>query len=231
MNHILTGVLVLLNFLAIGQRKHLSKQAAAGEGKAVKIEWVDNLPGDFSFAKKWSYPEGVYRNEHGQLSCDGICPEEVDAMKDSAGKIYEDSLTAFYQLVDTTHQYHSLKADAWCYEYAGSDFIDCYDVAAYECYTRSNAGTHCSLELSFDEKYCNPYVSLTGILNNKKVIFYCTQGTFKVDKKSFEKGILKAIFDFKFKNTSEPKKPIYWKGKIFTENELPRRKQRGIYSK
>ena len=90
-------------------------------GRKIKIQWVDNLPGDFSFSKKWDYPEGIYKNEFGQLSCDGICQEEVYAMMDSAGKIYKDSLAAFYKIVDTAHQYHSIKADAWCYEYAGTD--------------------------------------------------------------------------------------------------------------
>ena len=74
----------------------------------IKMEWVEELEGDYSFAKAWDYPEGVYKNAHGQLSCDGFCPPATDAMKDSTGRIYKDSLPAFYALVDTTHRFHSL---------------------------------------------------------------------------------------------------------------------------
>ena len=46
----------------------------------VLINWVDQLSGDFSFTKIWSYPEGIYKNEYGQISCDGFCPPEIDTM-------------------------------------------------------------------------------------------------------------------------------------------------------
>lgn len=36
----------------------------------ILITWQDSIAGDFSF--KEDYPEGVYKNEFGQLSCDGL---------------------------------------------------------------------------------------------------------------------------------------------------------------
>jgi hypothetical protein len=185
-------------------------------GEKIKIQWMDNLSGDFSFSKKWDYPEGIYKNEFGQLSCDGICPEEVYTMMDSTGKIYKDSLAAFYKIVDTTHQYHSIKADAWCYEYAGTDYIQCYETeGGLDCQTLNNAGTHSSLLFQFDynHKYCYPSVILESI-NGNSIKFSCLSGSIKVDKKSWKKNTLKAVFDFKFKNTTDPSKPIYWKGKV-----------------
>jgi hypothetical protein len=98
------------------------------------------------------------------------------------------------------------------------------------CETLMNAGTHCSLQFMFGEadkfthqnKYCYPSVFLnstffdeSGRVKNK-ITYPCTSGWIKVDKKSWDKGILKAIFDFKFKNTDEKNQPIYWKGKILT---------------
>ena len=68
------------------------------ETREIQITWADNLLGDFSFKENWEYLEGVYKNEFGQLSCDGFCPPETDQMKDKNGKIFEDSLAAFYQL-------------------------------------------------------------------------------------------------------------------------------------
>ncbi|MBK7882767.1 MAG: hypothetical protein IPJ81_02230 [Chitinophagaceae bacterium] len=189
-------------------------------GAKIKIQWVDNLPGDFSFAKKWSYPENVFKNEFGQLVCDGFCSEELDKMRDSAGRIYEDSLHAYYKLLDTTHQFHTLKADAWCYEYAGTNFIECskdWDTNELDCSTLSNAGTHCNLLLESDmqQKYFYPVVMLNSI-NGRTTFFQCSSGTIKIDKKSLKKGILKAVFDFKFINTIDKSKPIFWKGKILS---------------
>lgn len=112
----------------------------------LRIEWVEALEGDYAFAKAWDYPEGVYRNEHGQLSCDGFCPERTDAMKDSTGRIYNDSLSVFYALVDTTHRFHTLQGSAECYEYAGADYMTAqrqHDTVF--CYSLCSAATHCSL--------------------------------------------------------------------------------------
>ena len=91
----------------------ISLSLTTGKGETLKpgtvqITWVKELSGDFSFKDQWDYPEGVYINTFGQVSCDGFCPPETDAMTDENGRIFDDSLAAFYQLVDTTHLYHSI---------------------------------------------------------------------------------------------------------------------------
>ena len=91
-NSIVIFVLVLFSSYLWGQN---TKGTVKSTATPILIKWVENLAGDFSFIKKWSYPEGVYKNEYGQLSCDGLCPPEIDAMKDSTGRIYADSLRAF----------------------------------------------------------------------------------------------------------------------------------------
>jgi hypothetical protein len=38
-----------------------------------------------------------------------------------------------------------------------------------------------------------------------------------MDKTMFAKGIIKAIFDFKFINTIDRKRQMYWKGHIYSK--------------
>ena len=98
--------------------------------KNIPITWVADLHGDFSFKDKWDYPEGVYKNEAGQIICDGFCPPETDMMKDKAGNIIKDSFEAYYRLVDTSHLFYSLKSKSTCYEWAGSNYISASRVTA-----------------------------------------------------------------------------------------------------
>ncbi len=187
------------------------------KSEEVEISWVENLNVDFSFAKNWDYPEGVYKNDFGQLSCDGICPPEIDRMKDENGKIYKDSLKAFYQLVDTTHQFHSIQSDAWTYEWAGTNFVTVTKKNADTtiCYTHKNLATHSSLILTIIKDKCIPTIELNSITPTGRKIYNCKGGQIEIDKSLWEKGILKADFDFVFEHTENPNKPMYWKGKVY----------------
>ena len=109
-------ILISLLFLIGISCKTVEKESNSTH--KIKIEWTENLEGDFSFKEKWNYPEYVYKNRFGQLSCDGDCPIEIDRMKDESGKIYQDSLQAFYKVIDTTHIFHSLKSKNRMYEYS-----------------------------------------------------------------------------------------------------------------
>lgn len=188
------------------------------KGSKITIQWIDNLKGDFDFRIEWSYPEGVYRNEYGQLSCDGFCPEGTESMKDGEGKIYPDSLTRFYQLVDTARQFHSILCEAWCYEWAGTDFITAKqtDKSRIICSTQTNAGTHCSLIIEIGNDTCFPRIELNSISTPGLKTFFCKGGFIKIDKNFWIRGILKAEFNFNFNNTDEPDRKMFWKGKIYT---------------
>ncbi len=181
------------------------------------MEWVEELEGDYSFATAWDYPEGVYRNEHGQLSCDGFCPPETDAMKDSTGRIYKDSLPAFYALVDTTHRFHSLQGEAQCDEYAGADYM----VAQWKqdtviCYSLCNASTHGSLHLHLHGDDCKATVELHSIISGNNISYTLQSGSMRIEQKSWKAGILKAEFNLDFGKDSLTQKPVSWKGKIYT---------------
>ena len=46
------------------------------------------LTGDFSFKDNWSYPEGVYWNEFGQLSCEGKTSEKWELQRSYLFKLF-----------------------------------------------------------------------------------------------------------------------------------------------
>jgi len=208
-------LILLVGFLFSGC---LNNKAFHNTDAKVKIQWVDNLVGDFNFRTKWNYPEGVYRNSYGQLSCDAFCPEGAELMKNMEGKIYADSLAKFYQLVDTSHQYHTMSCEAWCYEWAGSDFISAKQINndQIRCSTHTNAGTHCSLILEITSDWCSPKIELLSISSPGLKTYFYKSGHIKIDKRSLAQGILKTEFNFDFNNTDEPEQNIYWKGKVYT---------------
>jgi len=211
--------ILIIGLLSCGQHLIKNEKNASGE---VKIIWKDNLTGNFSFAENWEYREGIYKNGFGQLSCDGLCPPEIDRMKDENGRIYQDSLKAFYQLIDTTHQFHSIQSDVWTYDWAGSNFVTATRVNADTtvCYTHNNIATHSSLLLTITNDRCIPIIelnSIAGSAGNK--IYTCKSGYIDIDKNLWKKGILKAKFDFTFDHKENPNKPMYWKGKIYAAIE------------
>ncbi|WP_062054775.1 hypothetical protein [Aquimarina longa] len=186
--------------------------------KPIKIKWVNNLEGDFSFKESWSYQEGVYKNQYGQLSCDGICPIEIDLMIDQNGKIYKDSLEAFYKIIDTTHIPYSLKSENRMYEYSGTNFISFTKSSVGEIKGRSanNVSTHSSLHIEITNDFCVVWVDFNSIRDLGEHIFPLEEGVIVIDKKLFDEGIVKAVFDFKFKNNLDAKEELFWKGKIYS---------------
>lgn len=187
----------------------------------ILITWRDSIAGDFSFKENWDYPDGVYKNKSGQLVCDGLCPPEIEEMKDENGRIKNDSLQAFYQLVDTTHQFHSIHSDACTYEWEGTDFITVERVSkdTIVCYTLTNIATHSSLNLMIIKDIVTPSISLNSMTPTGTEIFRCNGGQIAIDKNLWNKGIMKAAFDITFEHKINPDKPMYWKGKIYAKIE------------
>lgn len=210
----------ILILLALGAQSPVFNQTSdsTDAGKQIQIQWAEKLPGDYSFRTQWSYPEGVFRNEAGQLSCDGICPERIYAMMNN-GRIIADSIDRFYQLVDTTHQFHTIVCEAACYEWAGADFIEAEQngQGAIRCYTLENSATHCSLILEITGDRCIPRIELRSIASPGTTTYHCTGGYLKLEKNPWKQQILKAEFHFDFYNSDQPDDPIYWRGKFYTE--------------
>ncbi|WP_445456403.1 hypothetical protein [Flavobacterium sp. HNIBRBA15423] len=136
------------------------------EYKDFKVEWVENLVGDFSFSKE-----------------------------------------------------NSLQCDAWCYEYAGVSEIEAKRLKnkTIQCYTFTNIATHSTLNFDIvGDVISNARIELISIAS-KKSTYFCSEGIMKIDKQAMKRGILKAEFDMKFDHPENPKKLMFWKGKIYTK--------------
>lgn len=181
------------------------------------IEWSDHIEGDFSFINNWEYPEGVYLNRHGQLSCDGICPIEIDRMMDEESKIYEDSLTAFYELIDTSHLQHTIMSTNRMYEYSGTNLISFSQKSDKRILgqTACNVSTHSSLLIEINKNKYSAWVQFISIKNIERQEFPLKSGTLKIDRELFKKDTVKAQFEFEFINTLEPEQDLFWKGLIY----------------
>lgn len=201
-----------------------SAQVPMSHSRPLQIQWVDSLPGDFSFRHQWSYQPGVSLQPNGRVMCDGLCPPATAAMVDQSGNIFPDSLASYYRLVDTTHLYHTLASEAHCYEWAGADYISaqrCHDTIAADTYC--NPATHSSLRLRIVGDKCYARILESSIMssrNGKRRVYYCTGGEIKIDKKLLAKGILKAGFDFSFR-APRAMRPMYWRGRIYKKLEPP----------
>lgn len=189
--------------------------------KPVTIKWVENLPGDFSFTNNWTYPPGVEMKTDGKAGCadGGFCPERCYAMLDSNGIVLRDSSQVFYQLLDTTHQFHTIQCEAFCYEWAGTDFMEVLrtNKDSVFCFTTTDIATHCSLQLMLVKDICTATIDLNSIMPDASATYYCTEGYITIDKKLWEKGIMKAEFSFIFENKEDSNKPFYWKGKAYAK--------------
>ncbi|NDV70439.1 hypothetical protein [Dysgonomonas sp. 25] len=184
--------------------------------KEVEIEWVDGLEGDFSFTENWDYPENVARNSFGQLICENFCTEELSNMLDENMRIPDDSISKYYQLLDTTHYYHTISCDAQSYEFVGTDYIETERVGdTLRCYTLCNAGTHSSLVLNIVGDKCIPVLDLYSVTPAGEMTFPSSGGYIKIDKQHWDKGILKAEFRFTFENDNG-NLPLWWEGRIYT---------------
>ena len=196
-----------------------SESSASDRGNTIK--WSQSLQGDFSFKDQWEYPEGIYKNSFGQLSCDGDCPEGADRMKDATGKIYEDSLQAFYKLVDTTHIAHSLKSETNVYEYFNTNVIEFQQLenGIIRGMSKNNASTHSTLVIEIQGNDYTAWVDYKSIGTSGTLHFPLEKATFQADPKLFEQGVVKAKFDFQFKNMVKPGVPLFWKGLIYAPIE------------
>jgi hypothetical protein len=188
---------------------------------ARSIIFKGKIDEDFSYTSKWDYPLGVYINRHGQVSCDGFCPEGAWGLRDEEGKIYEDSLEAFYALVDTTHAFHSLDSEAHQYEWGRStqlNFTKSED-ETYAGVSACDASTHSALVVTINGSTFNAWVDFISIRETPPQKFELKTGILVLDEEAQSQGILKGKFDFTFENTLESKVPLTWKGTFYSETD------------
>lgn len=208
-------IVIIFIYLSI----HFNAGAQSLHSKRIAITWVDSVSGDYSFTKEWSYSTQGFVNDYGEFICDGDCPEQTHKMIDSTSRIYHDSITAYYKMIDTTHIFHTLKCDAWCYEFGEADFVDVLsnDKGILHLATADNISTHCKLNLTIANGICVPTIKLISIIRGGDAVYYCKGGFIKIDKLLWQKKILKAEFSFDFYHFENPKQKMYWKGNMYVD--------------
>ena len=179
---------------------------------------------DFSFTEEWDYPEGVYLNQWGQLSCEGLCPMEIERMKDDQGRIFNDSLAAFYEIIDTTHRFYSHQGIVRTFEYGECNYANAKVLnGKIHVQTEVNAATHTSLHIVFDTEEksateCKIYLIYNSIRPVKPVVFRVRSGMLEISREKFEEGLVQMSFDLEFEEVSNnPEFEQSWNGLILVE--------------
>ncbi|MDZ4759252.1 MAG: hypothetical protein SGJ10_14085 [Bacteroidota bacterium] len=190
----------------------------------IAIKWVDSIAGNFSFRNEWSYPLGVELKKDGKAGCadGGFCPQDCYDMMDKEGMVKKKYSSKSYQLLDTSHLPYSMQCEAWCYEWAGTNYVEVHRKSADSiyCFTTCGIATHCSLELYIVNDTCYASIDLNSIRSGCCTNFYSTDGYITIDRKLWDEGIMKAEFSFNF-DYKNPRKdwPMYWKGKVYSKIE------------
>ncbi len=185
----------------------------------IPVSWKKSISGDFSFTKNWSYSLGVDVMSDGKAGCadGGFCPERCYGMLDENGIVLKDSSMIFYQLLDTTHEFHTIKSETNAYEFDGTNIIEAIRSGrVVNCYTRTGISTHCSLQLEISGDSCKAMIILNSITPDGDALFFGNGGSITIDKKLWKKGILKAEFKLSFEDHGSCE-PLYWEGLIYTK--------------
>ncbi|MBS1634572.1 MAG: hypothetical protein JST26_01530 [Bacteroidetes bacterium] len=208
-------ILLMMSSFCFAQKpklKHLKQPLP------LLVQWCDSLAGDFTFTRQWSYPWGVEMKKNGHAGCadGGFCPERCYRMMDDQGIVLKDSTEIFYRLLDTTHLFHTLECEAKMSEWDGSDFMHVYrsTPTSVYAYSETSISTHCSLQLRFEHDTCYASVDLNSIMPEGSAVYYCLKGFVQLDRIYWAKGMMKARFEFYFKEPGSSKELLYWKGRI-----------------
>lgn len=180
--------------------------------KKIKIDWKMKVDGDFSFTEKWEYPEGIVRNQFGQLVGNDSLFVWSNVLRDEAGKLLASSFDQYYSRYDTTHQFHTMSSETNVYndEHFPPRSIGIKQLhdSTYLAIAEHPLSMQPQLTIAFDDKYCQAWLSI-GMEKYRAL-----EGNIEMDRVVWYKGIGKGKFNFVFENPSEPDKPIYWKGKF-----------------
>jgi hypothetical protein len=205
----------LLHSCIINGANYAEQNANENMGYSIPISWFQELKGDFSFAEEWDYTDGIELNEYQQIIC-WNCPPRAEKMLDKRRKIISDSMDIFYQLIDSTRHFQSLKSRSTIVNLSGNTSISVkkYGDFTIEGFTKNEDSIHCSLFFRMKNDFINSWVYIKN--NNETKILKLKEGKFFVDKSAFDKGILKANFSFIYQSENTFK-PLYWSGKFYAK--------------
>ena len=190
----------------------------------VELTWVDSINDDFSFTEEWDYQEGIYVNMWGQLSCDGFCPREADRMKDGEGRIFDDSLDAFYAVIDTAHRYFTHESKVRAYSYGESHHVIVEERAGKlllrtEMNMMAQSTLHLEIDLNADGKeQLNAYTIYYSLSDQPPRKFKVNSGRIEIDQLAYNQGVLKLKFDLEFESEQWDDEGLQtWAGKVLVE--------------
>ena len=177
---------------------------------------------DSASTRGWEYQEGIFTNKWGQLSCDGFCPREIDLMKNDQGRIFDDSLTAFYSYIDTTHRHFTLERSNEPYEYGQAHYM-ITEKRDGKLFLRSemNLALNTSIHIEFDPSPENSFKLKTYLIyyslsDQPPRTFNLLSGQVEFCEQAYNEGFLQLKFDLNFETEQWSKEKFQnWNGKIF----------------
>ena len=190
----------------------------------VELVWVDSIDADFSFTEDWDYEEGIYVNQWGQLSCDGFCPRAADAMKDDHGRIFDDSLAAFYAIIDTTHRYFTHESTARVYSYGESHYVTLEERGGRlflrtEMNMMAQSSLHLEINLNADgAEQFDAYLIYYSLSDQPPRKFALVSGSIEISNLAYNNGMVKLEFDLEFESEKWDTEGLQtWNGKVLVE--------------
>ncbi|MBL7812638.1 MAG: hypothetical protein JNL57_10485 [Bacteroidetes bacterium] len=193
-------------------------EAQTGADK-VSIQWKDSVPGDYSFSREWSYNVNVFRNQKGQLVCDGFCDPQLEKLRTKDGIIPVKNRKAYYAAFDTSHFQCNAVISSTMPEFIGSRFFAIRNTGdTFFLKTHGDPANHSWLELTLmgDSVKCN--TRLLSISSDKNRHYEFLRGTVELDKNQYARRQLRGKFYLVFRE-SESGKHMAWEGRM--DGKLP----------
>ncbi|HEY1045682.1 MAG TPA: hypothetical protein VGF79_04535 [Bacteroidia bacterium] len=221
MTTLMKNCILFLAWFSVNSQSYSQRSTSINPNlsKPIVISWVNELQGDFSFTKNWSYPFGIFLNDYGQPVCDGFCLPESEAMKDSTGRIYPDSLEAFYKLNDTTHLYHTLECEGNGYEKGEVNFMSVCIKGKDSFHCSVGILPYHSMYLDIVKDTCKGHIYFNSPAPDGSMRYYISSGKMTINRQLWQKGIMKAEFNLSFVDPDNPEHPFIWTGKVYTQIE------------
>ena len=219
------------------ERRELNRKTAK-----IRIDWTDNLEGDFSFKDKWRYEDATMFSIMGKDSLSiplwGIDDELIELCEKWAAKEdeLEENLKHFL-----THYPYTLKTnytfgvygeieqlDFMLAQQINSHRVECQssgiiliaNIAGMAALNLNIVGNLCYPVIGFDEEHKGSFLQRQGYSESSytpspfSIILPCKEGSITIDKTYWDEGWLKASFSFVFDNADSGDFTI--SGKIFT---------------
>ena len=194
------------------------------KGVKLKIDWVENVQGDFSFTTKLIGKESnsTYDYPTSMREKDSLLNSRLRSMRDSLGNSLPDSINLFHSIVDTSLHYTiiSQSEDSAC---SGTRMMRITGMEnGIRAFFYCDEGSLRTLHLEIIEDSLSAWIEwvMVDSQGQRTIIIKLKEGKMKIDRGLFNKGIFKAEFNLVFESyfgfmddPNEPKNT--WEGLIY----------------